>query len=314
MPRVPERPQRRRRSARRALARQRAPPRRRRPPGRPRASGGASVGGEHDHRAARRAPRDERRVERQAAPPSRTPPARAGARGPRTSRAVRLRVVGQRGAEAHGHGVAVGPPAVHQARATAGPEIQRLSPVAVAILPSRLVASFSVTSGQPGHRPGQEGGVQLGARAAVGAVGHGDLDARGARAPRAPGRGRARADRRSRSRRARPRPRTRASAHGGRAAVVRAGLQRADHRRAAGRVAGRREGHRLGVRQPRALVPALRDDPPAAQHHRAHQRVGAHAAARRSRPARARAPGRPAPREAARPRRSRRAASAASSR
>ena len=74
--------------------------------------------------------------------------------------AGQLRVVGQHRAGADQHRVMLGAQQVRRSRA-AGPVIQRLSPLAVAIRPSSEVASFRVTSGRPSLTR-QKAGVELG--------------------------------------------------------------------------------------------------------------------------------------------------------
>ena len=130
-------------------------------------------------------------------PTSRTRPARAGARGPSTSRAVRRGSSASAVPSPTATASLVGPPAVHQgARGRAG------DPAALARRRRDLAVEagreLQGHVGQAGDRPGEEGGVQLGARAAVGAVRPPRPRCPRRAAPRAPGRGRARADRRSR--------------------------------------------------------------------------------------------------------------------
>ena len=60
-----------------------------------------------------------------------------------------LRVVGQRGADAHGHGVARRAPAVGELSRLSSLEIHLESPVLVATLPSRLMADLKSTHGRP---------------------------------------------------------------------------------------------------------------------------------------------------------------------
>ena len=69
-----------------------------------------------------------------------------------------LGIVGQRGAAADGDRVEVRAPVVHERRLS-GEEIQRLSPVLVAMRPSSVAASLSSTNGRPRTTCDAEGGV-----------------------------------------------------------------------------------------------------------------------------------------------------------
>ncbi len=209
---------------------------------------------------------------------SRRPPAPAGAPARSRSRAVSWRIVGERRPQAHRRRRrcrrASGAPAPRDA----GPEIQRLSPEAVAILPSRLVASLSVTSGRPVSAQVRKGAFSSAQARASAPSATATSTPAACSTSRPCARSRSSGSSNPITTRAHSGRHQRVGA-GRRAPVVRAGLERADHGRPAGVVPGHRQGHRLGVRQPGALVPALGDDLAVAQHHGADQRVGAHPAA-----------------------------------
>ena len=130
-------------------------------------------------------------------PTSRRRSARGWRRGPSTSRAVRRGSSASAVPMPHGHGVVVGPPAVHQgARLGAG------DPAALARRRGDLaVEARRELQGHvraAGERPGEEGGVELGARVGRRRRRRPRPRSRRRRSTSRPARGPARADRRSR--------------------------------------------------------------------------------------------------------------------
>ena len=151
------------------------------------------------------------------------------------------------------------------------PVIQREAPVRVAMRPSRLAASLSVTSGRRARHQAAESGDQLGAGVGLDARLDGDAapaqPRRAAAAHARIGIAHAEDD----------------AAHAGRedgvgarrrAAVVVAGLERDVQRRAAAARAGITQRFDLTVRTAGAAMVAASDDPPAGDDHGADRRIG----------------------------------------
>ena len=169
-----------------------------------------------------------------------------------------LGIVGERRAAADGDGVALARASRARAARLSGDEIQRLSPVLVAVRPSSVAASLSSTNGRPWTTCVRKRRVLAARPRLVVAAGQLDLDARPRAAARAPGRRPRGSDRRSRTRRARCRPRSarRRTAAGGRGGCTARARRRPSRRDGGSRAGVERDRARRAARPRRSCQPS----------------------------------------------------------